>query len=534
MTDAIDYGLDVEFGLFPSPDAATAGDLLELVQVAETSGLDLVSIQDHPYQPSHLDAWTLLSFLGARTSTIRLAPNVASLPLRDPVVLAKSAATLDRLTAGRVELGLGAGAFWDGIAAAGGPRRTPGEAVDALTEAIEVIRGVWAGGRVDVDGTHYRVKGFKAGPTPAHDIPLWLGAYKPRMLRLTGRLADAWVPSMGYADPPALPELNAAIDAAAIAAGRDPRDIRRLYNVFGSFGAGGGFLRGQVVDWVEQLTGLVVESGMSTFILGTDDTDTLARFAHEVAPAVRDEVRRHRETTSRVADEQARPTIELTPEESEVATHFDLAPEAGSPSGPRPTPDDGTRLTGDLAWDEPARPTLSEADHSRYAERELANPQHLVDIHDHLRAELERVRDVVAQVRQGHLSVGQARSIINTMAMRQNNWTLGAFCESYCRIVTGHHTLEDRSVFPHLRRSEPGLGPVLDRLAGEHEVIADVLDRLDRALVALVAGDSVGRSGQQLLDALEAEVDLLTDTLLSHLSYEERELFGPLARHGFG
>ena len=144
------------------------------------------------------------------------------------------------------------------------------------------------------------------------------------------------------------------------------------------------------------------------------------------------------------------------------------------------------------------------------------------------------MRDVVARVRQGHLSVGQARSIINTMAMRQNNWTLGAFCESYCRIVTGHHTLEDRSVFPHLRRSEPGLGPVLDRLAGEHEVIADVLDRLDRALVALVAGDSVGRSGQQLLDALEAEVDLLTDTLLSHLSYEERELFGPLARHGFG
>ena len=108
MTDPIDYGLEVEFGLFPSPDAAGVGGLLDLVQIAETSGLDLVSIQDHPYQPSHLDTWTLLSFLGARTSTIRLAPNVASLPLRDPVILAKSAATLDRLTAGRVELGLGA------------------------------------------------------------------------------------------------------------------------------------------------------------------------------------------------------------------------------------------------------------------------------------------------------------------------------------------------------------------------------------------------------------------------------------------
>lgn len=529
MTDPIDYGLDVEFGLFPSPDAARAGDLLELVQVAETSGLDLVSIQDHPYQPKHLDTWTLLSFLGARTSAIRLAPNVASLPLRDPVILAKSAATLDRLTAGRVELGLGAGAFWDGIAAAGGPRRTPGEAVDALAEAIEVIRGVWAGGRVDVEGAHYRVKGFKAGPTPAHDIPLWLGAYKPRMLRLTGRLADAWVPSMGYADPPALRDLNAAIDTAAIGAGRDPRQIRRLYNVFGSFGTGGGFLRGPVADWVEQLTGLVVESGMSTFILGTDDTGTLARFAHEVAPAVREAVLRHRSTPSQAAEE-SRPAVELSQERVEPQPQ--AAPQAQR--GPGPTPDDGTRLTGELAWDEPTRPTLAEADPLAYSERQLANPRHLIDIHDHLRAELERVRDVVAQVRQGHLSVGQARSIINTMTMRQNNWTLGAFCESYCRIVTGHHTLEDRSVFPHLRRSEPGLGPVLDRLESEHEVIAEVLDRLDRALVALVGGDPVGRAGAQLLDALEAEVDLLTDTMLSHLSYEERELFGPLARHGFG
>jgi hemerythrin-like domain-containing protein len=137
-------------------------------------------------------------------------------------------------------------------------------------------------------------------------------------------------------------------------------------------------------------------------------------------------------------------------------------------------------------------------------------------------------------VRAGHLDVGQARSVLNTMAMRQNTWTLGAFCQSYCRIVTGHHTLEDRSVFPHLRRAEPGVAPVLDRLQEEHEVIAEVLDRLDRALVSLAGEDGYGRSGQAALDELSASVDLLTDTLLSHLSYEERELGGPLARHGFG
>ncbi|MFC5041704.1 hemerythrin domain-containing protein [Ornithinimicrobium kibberense] len=144
------------------------------------------------------------------------------------------------------------------------------------------------------------------------------------------------------------------------------------------------------------------------------------------------------------------------------------------------------------------------------------------------------VRDVVDQVRRGHLQVGQARSVVNTMAMRQNNWTLGAFCESYCRIVTGHHTLEDRSVFPYLRRREPGLAPVLDRLEEEHEVIADVLDRLDRALVALVDEEGYGQGALDALEELGRSVDLLTDTLLSHLSYEERELVGPLARHGFG
>ena len=141
---------------------------------------------------------------------------------------------------------------------------------------------------------------------------------------------------------------------------------------------------------------------------------------------------------------------------------------------------------------------------------------------------------MLGQVATGHLSVGAARSTINTMAMRQNNWTLGAFCQSYCRIVTGHHTLEDRSVFPHLRRRDPALVPVLDRLHEEHEVIADVLDRLDLALVGLVETDGYGTAGRTVLDDLREQVDLLTDTLLSHLAYEERELVPALAEHGFG
>lgn len=547
-----DYGHDLRFGLFPSPDAGDLARLLDLVQLAEASALDLVSIQDHPYQAAHLDTWTLLSFLAGRTHSVTLAPNVASLPLRDPVILAKSTASLSLLTDGRVELGLGAGAFWDAIAAAGGPQRTPGEAVRALTEAIELIRAFWAGGRVDHDGTFYRTRGLRAGPVPAVDIPIWLGAYKPRMLALTGRLADAWVPSMGYADPPALPELNARIDEAALAAGRDPAAIRRIYNVFGAFGTGSGFLRGRPADWAEQLAGLAVEAGMSTFVLGTDDPQTVSVFAQEVAPAVRDLVAAERDSRATadvgtVAAGESGARVGRSGEPTSAvgggaaaASRRRAATSGGpgdEPAAKQPiaaTPDDGTRRTGDLPWDESRRPRRGESDYTGYTAAQLSHPRHLIEIHDGLRGELERVRDIVRQVRAGHLDIGQARSIINTMAMRQNNWTLGAFCESYCRIVTGHHTLEDRGVFPHLRRSEPGLGPVLDRLESEHEVIAEVIDGLDRALVALVAGDGVGRSGAQLLEDLESVVDLLTDTLVSHLAYEEAELIGPLARHGLG
>ena len=113
------------------------------------------------------------------------------------------------------------------------------------------------------------------------------------------------------------------------------------------------------------------------------------------------------------------------------------------------------------------------------------------------------------------------------MTIRQNSWTLGTFCETYCRVVTQHHTLEDRSVFPHLRRSEPALRGVLDRLHEEHEVIAELLERVDRALISLVAHEPDG------MDNVHAAIDLLTDALLSHFAYEERELIEPLARHGF-
>ena len=507
-----DYGQELRFGAFLSPDARDADRVIELARLADTSGLDLVTVQDHPYQPRHLDTWTLLSVIAAQTAQVRVAPNVANLPLRPPVVLARSVATLDRLSRGRVELGLGSGAFWDAIAAVGGPRLTAREAVDALAEAIGIIRAMWDvdGGALRHDGTHYRVKGAHPGPAPAHAVEIWVGAYQPRMLRLTGTAADGWLPSMGYADPDALPELSAIIDEAAIGAGRDPASVRRLYNINGRFGTAGGFLAGTPRDWAEQLAELTVIAGTSSYILGTDDPTALRRFAEEVAPAVRDLVAAER--ASEPAAASATPAQAAAP-----AVGFGIVP----------TPDDGTRLTTEQPWDETTRPAGPPPDQGRsYTAAEQAAGQHLIDIHNALRAELAQLRDVIDQVAEGALQAGRARSLINTMTMRQNNWTLGAFCESYCRIVTGHHSLEDRSVFPHLRRSDPRLAPVLDRLHEEHEVIAGVLDRLDRALVALVTGPDG-------MAELRAAADLLTDTMHSHLSYEERELVEPLARLGY-
>ncbi|HET7399526.1 MAG TPA: LLM class flavin-dependent oxidoreductase [Intrasporangium sp.] len=527
-----DYGHELEFGIFVSPERTRVGTTLQLAELADVTGLDLVTVQDHPYQAKHLDAWTLLSVIAARTTNVRVAANVANLPLRPPVVLAKSVATLDVLSGGRAELGLGTGAFWDAVVAAGGERRTPKEAVDALVEAVAVIRGVWGadGGRaVTVEGEHYRVTGLRAGPLPVHDVQVWLGAYGPRMLRVTGRIADGWLPSMGYADPDALPGLNTVIDAAADAAGRGPQAIRRMYNVFGRFGTGAGFLQGSAADWAEQLAGLTLEAGMSTYILGSDDPDDLRRFATEVAPAVRDLVaaeRAHRAGAPLVAGEPEVPVVRPRPPAAPSAepAAYSLAV--------RPTPDDGRRLSGRMPWSETDRPEAEKPGTAAYTAHHQAVPQHLLDVHDHLRAELGQVRDVVSQVRRGLMSVGAARSVLNTMALRQNTWTLGAFCESYCRLVTGHHTLEDHSIFRHLRRREPALAPVLDRLEEEHHVIADVLEQVDDALVGLVsAGEG---SGDEALAELERALDLLTDTLLSHLAYEERELIHPLARHGFG
>lgn len=544
-----DYGHELEFGVFLNPAAAQPQAVVGLAEATERAGLEVVSFQDHPYQARFLDTWTLLSYIAARTSEVKLAPNVLNLPLRSPSVMARSAASLDLLSGGRVELGLGAGAFWDAIAAMGGRRLKPGESVEALEEAITVMRALWdteARGGVQFEGEHYGLKGAARGPAPAHRIGLWIGAYKPRMLRLTGRLGDGWLPSVPYLNRADLASGSAVIDEAARKAGRGPHQIRRVLNVGGDYQDGSpGPLTGSPEQQAQELAALALEEGISTFLIMADDPATIERFAAEVVPAVREIV-----ATERARRQEAGETAAGTeapagqagtagatgparggaepPARAEalVGTAATSADDEYARLGVTPTADDGRRLT-EARWDESTRPHRTPSGPEvTYTDQGRRVGEHLIDVHDALRKELTELRGVVAQVQEGAMSAGDARSELNAMALRQNDWTLGAFCSRYCRAVAQHHTLEDDAIFPHLKQADPELDPVIDRLHEEHLVIHDAIEEVDRALVHHI-------NNPEDFDRLQAAIDTLTDTLLSHLSYEEYELVEPLARHGF-
>jgi hemerythrin-like domain-containing protein len=311
------------------------------------------------------------------------------------------------------------------------------------------------------------------------------------MLELTGRKADGWIPSLGYASPDELGKMNQTIDRAAEEAGRQPSAIRRGYNVSGTFATGGsGFLQGSPRLWADQLTELVLEHGISAFNLGVSpsaDAD-IRRWAEDVAPAVRDAVAKAR---------QDRPTVSIGAHQSDEE-HPAAAGAARE-----------------------AQRLVAEGEEKLAVGR--AGQQTLLAVHNHLRQELTRLVEVIEEVRGGSASAAAARSYLNTMTLRQNYWTLGAFCAAYCRVVSVHHAIEDQSLFPDLKAADQSLTPILERLQREHEGIAEVLGEIDAALVAMVEDD-------QRLDETQTAVEHLSDTLLAHLRYEEDNLLGPIGR----
>jgi alkanesulfonate monooxygenase SsuD/methylene tetrahydromethanopterin reductase-like flavin-dependent oxidoreductase (luciferase family) len=271
--------------------------IVDQVLAAEHGRLDLVGIQDHPYQRRFLDTFSLIADLLARTDRLRFFPDVASLPMRAPAMLAKAATSLDVMSGGRFELGIGAGTFWDAIRGMGGEVRRSGERGDALEEAIRIIRAALDVGAeraiVRGSGPHYPVPGYPAGPPTAHRVEIWVGAMAPRALELIGRLADGWVAGDGLSHVDQFPSLTSRIDEAAAAAGRDPSSIRRIVNASGDItdGArGAGPLDGPVDQWVNTIAHLALDLGIDGFIFWPADpgTSQVARFAAEVAPAARE------------------------------------------------------------------------------------------------------------------------------------------------------------------------------------------------------------------------------------------------------
>lgn len=279
-----DYRHPLRFGSFITPVASAPQRPVDLALLSEDLGLDLVTFQDHPYQARFQDTWTLLSWVAAKTSRIHVSGNVLNLPLRQPAVLARAMASLDRLSGGRAELGIGTGGFFDAMATMGAPLLTPAEAVSGLDEALDILRGLWDTtdpSPLHVDGRYHRVTGAARGPAPAHEIPIWVGAYKPRMQRILGRKGDGWLPSLPWLKPGDIERGNQVIDDAARAAGRDPRAVTRLMNVTPQYDA-------------QDMAELAVEHGISVFIMSSDDPHELRRFATQTAPHIRDRVEKAR------------------------------------------------------------------------------------------------------------------------------------------------------------------------------------------------------------------------------------------------
>lgn len=283
----------LQFGLGVPASAAPGRDPVALARRAEDLGFDFVSTSDHPAgdQPSY-EAWTMLTWIAAATSRIRVATRVLGVPYRHPAMVAKMAETLDRLSGGRLILGLGGGYSDAEFRAFGLGVPSPREKVDGLAEAVTVIRGLWSGPKFSFDGARYRAEAADLEPKPGHHIPVWLGTFGPRALAVTGRLADGWIPSLGYTPPEELLVMRGRVLAAARAAGRDPAQLTCALNLQVRFGGqpGGdpGVLAGSSGEVAGQLAGFA-RAGFTAFNFlpaGGSAIQNAERLARDVLPAV--------------------------------------------------------------------------------------------------------------------------------------------------------------------------------------------------------------------------------------------------------
>ena len=282
------------FGLGISAAATPGADPVGAARAAEESGFDFVGTNDHLHGSSpSFEPWTLLTWIAAATSRIRVATRVLATPMRPPPVVAKMAESLDRLSGGRLILGLGGGSMDEEFAAFGLGVPSPRDKVDGLEEAIRIMQGMWSQERFTFSGRRYRTEGARIEPKPDRRIPIWCGTYGDRALAVTGRLADGWIPSLGFAAPEQIPAMRERILAAARDAGRDPAEITCAYNLAVRVDEHAkpqpDTVSGSPDAVAEQLIGFL-ELGFTAlnFIpTGPDPAEQAERLAREVLPTVR-------------------------------------------------------------------------------------------------------------------------------------------------------------------------------------------------------------------------------------------------------
>ena len=274
-------------------------DPVAMAHNAERLGFDFVSVNDHLHGiGARYESWTLMAWMAAATTRIAVASRVLATPYRNPAVLAKMAESFDRLSGGRLILGLGAGASEEEFHAFGIPEAPMRDRITGLEEAIRIIRGLWMGAPFTLDGTQHRTAAAVADPMPDHAIPIWLGMYGPRGLDLLGRLADGWIASFELAPPERAPEMLSRIRAGAEGAGRDPEAITCVYNLEVSLDTatdhGPSVVSGRPDAVTEQLAGFL-DLGFNAFnliVVGEAPADQVEQLAAEVLPALRSRVER--------------------------------------------------------------------------------------------------------------------------------------------------------------------------------------------------------------------------------------------------
>jgi alkanesulfonate monooxygenase SsuD/methylene tetrahydromethanopterin reductase-like flavin-dependent oxidoreductase (luciferase family) len=280
-------------GLNLSTSAASGADPVADAIEAERLGFDFVSANDHPMgsSPTH-ELWTLLAWVAARTSTLKVASRVAGVPYRNPAVLAKMAASLQTLSGGRLILGIGGGSSDEGIAAVGAGKLTPREKIDRFEDALRIMSGLWSESGFSYEGRAYSVRDATIDPRPSEPIPIWTGAFGERGLRLTGELADGWIPSLDMAPPETARAMRDRILRAAADAGRASDAITCICNLEARIGTEDpdrSRVSGEPEQVVERLLELVAVGfgGMNFIVTGPDADEQRERLAVEVLPPLR-------------------------------------------------------------------------------------------------------------------------------------------------------------------------------------------------------------------------------------------------------